>query len=84
MSASFMYAELNTSSHLQESPETASTFGCAATSEPAEFPSLPDFKVFIVGISTAAILYLPATCYKLLLAAPLKSPIFQNLLYFLW
>ena len=36
--------------------------------------------VFIVGISTAAILYLTVTCYKLLLAGSLKSPIFHNLL----
>jgi hypothetical protein len=33
-----------------------------------------------VGISTAAILYLTVTCYKLLLAGSLKSPIFHNLL----
>ena len=36
--------------------------------------------VFIVGISTDAILYLTVTCYKLLLAGFLKSPIFHNLL----
>lgn len=36
--------------------------------------------LFNVGISTAAILYLTVTCYKLLLAGSLKSPIFHNLL----
>ena len=36
--------------------------------------------LFIVGISTAAILYLTVTYYKLLLAGSLKSPIFHNLL----
>jgi len=43
-------------------------------------PSLPVFSDFMVGISTAAILYLTVTYYKLLLATSLKSPIFHNLL----
>ena len=38
------------------------------------------FTVFIVGNFTTAILYLTVTCYKLLLAGFLKSPIFHNLL----
>ena len=35
---------------------------------------------FMVGNFTTAILYLTVTCYKLLLAGFLKSPIFHNLL----
>ena len=40
----------------------------------------PLFSGFIVGNFTTAILYLTVTCYKLLLAGFLKSPIFHNLL----